>query len=260
MESKSRTILWVSDLHFSIDGHHQFPETSSASRHDLGQAIEESARSNGHADFAAVIISGDLTWKANEKEFEHARAFINRIASSPSGLDSYRFAVCPGNHDLAFTEAPDDKSARIHDNVVPGQARANYVSFYQHLFYLPPNEHLSCGRRFLLGLAIPVELVCLNSSLLDQKPGWYQGHGFIGQKQLDDAAVEYGWVAEPDKPRPFRIAVLHHHLMPVIYREVPKGGVPYSVVFDAEALVQWVVNYRVDLVYMDTCMSHSVRV
>ena len=79
------------------------------------------------------------------------------------------------------------------------------------------------GRRFLLGGAVPVEIVCLNSSLLGQEPGVFQGHGFIGEDQLRHAAREVGWEAnrdsgDADLPRAVRIAVVHHHLLPVIYR------------------------------------------
>jgi len=131
----------------------------------------------------------------------------------------------------------------------PKKSREAFGNFYRDLFYLNPNEYLSSGRRYLLGGAVPVEVVCLNSSLIEQKKGWFQGHGFVGKAQLDDAAKQMGWIPPAQHlARPFRIVVLHHHLLPVTYREEPYGGYPYSVALDAEAVMQWVVEHRVDLV------------
>jgi hypothetical protein len=246
---RSRHLLWVSDLHFSTGSQHAFPLESTPARHNLGQAIEDAAGNAGVHDFAGVLVSGDLTWRADPREFDMARLFLARLGRSPSSLDTYRFAICPGNHDLAFSKEPENKAAAIDEEVAPEAARAGYSAFYRELFYLNPNEYLSSGRRFLLGGAVPVEVVCLNSSLIDQKKGWFQGHGFVGDDQLKHAEKQFGWSAGLDTaPRPFRILMIHHHLMPVTYREVPTGGMPYSVALDAEAIAQWVVHHRVDLV------------
>jgi 3',5'-cyclic AMP phosphodiesterase CpdA len=247
--SKSANLLWLSDIHFSVDNHHAFPSTTSQAVKDLGQAIEDSLREHHVTDIAGVIMSGDLTWKADPAEFASAEALIDRLGRSPSTIDHYRFAVCPGNHDVKFTDEPWDKSKKFHDAVAPETSRAAWSEFYKKIYFKKPNEYLSSGRRLLLGGAIPVEIVCLNSSLLEQKENWFQGHGFVGDAQLDHAARSLGWT-EPtdDRPRPFRILVMHHHLMPVIYRENPVGGAASSVVFDAEAVVRWVLKYRVNIV------------
>jgi hypothetical protein len=124
---------------------------------------------------------------------------------------------------------------------------------YEDMFYIPPNEFLSLGRRFLLGGHFPVEVVCLNSSLLDQKKGWFQGLGFLGQSQLDHAAQEFGWDidllpgAPDDIPRAFRIVVMHHHLLPVSFTEEPIGGMQYSTVLDADRLARWLCRHRVNV-------------
>lgn len=231
--------MWVSDLHFGPN--HGFPSKPSITSFDLGQVIESAAGTKGIKDLAGVIISGDITWNASEEDFNDAKAFFHRIGRSPSTLDSYRFAICPGNHDLRFSPAPEDKTSKILDSVASSDARKNYEKMYEDMFYLPPNEFLSLGRRFLLGGHFPVEVVCLNSSLLDQKKGWLQGLGYLGQSQLDHAAQEFGWIdflpgAPDDIPRPFRIVVMHHHLLPVTFAEEPIGGMQYSAVLDAERL------------------------
>ena len=89
-----------------------------------------------------------------------------------------------------------------------------------------------------------------NGSLLQQEKGHFQGHGFIGDDQMQYVAKNMGWdkVNKNSKSHVFRIAVLHHHVMPVTYRDIPMKDVGYSVVLDAEAFARWVVQNRVDLV------------
>ena len=247
--SKSRHLLWVSDLHFGT--HHGFPNTSDEVTCDLSQAIETAAKKHNIEDFAGVIVSGDITWGAAQSEFNDAVNFFQKISRSSTALDNYRFAICPGNHDLAFTDTPAKKTAAIHHSTAPRNARRNYEEFYEKLFYIKPNEYLSIGRRFLLGGHFPLELICLNSSLLEQKSGWFQGHGFIGERQLEQVEHAFEWhTTQLDcaaLPRPFRVVVMHHHLLPVTYAEEPKGGISFSTVLDAERVARWLARHRVDV-------------
>lgn len=244
-QSGSLHLLWVSDLHYSVDGHHGFPIEPAVDKWPVGPRIQQSLENHGIRDLAGVLVSGDLTWKADPREYRQAHAFFEWVRRW-SGLDSYAGLVCPGNHDVAYSKDPASKWAPV--TVAPAEARTAYAHFYQELFYKQPNEFLSAGRRFLLGHALPVEVVALNSSLLEQKKDFFQGHGFLGDTQLEDAAKRMGWNGERDRPRAFRVAMLHHHVLPVTFREEPTQGAIYSVVLDAEALARWVVRHRVDLV------------
>jgi len=243
LQTPSATLIWTSDLHF---GQQAFPANSSSHESDLAKAIENALEDQKIDRFGGHIISGDLTWKAGEDEFAQVSTFIHRLMGTPVGRNQ-AILLCPGNHDLVFSDTPENKGARIHDSIIPASARAAYAAFYEKLFYKQPNQFLSSGRKFLMAGCVPVEIVALNSSYLEQKKGWFQGHGFVGDDQLRHAASEMGWVGG-GAPRPFRILVLHHHLMPVTFRSQPMGGYSYSVVLDAEAVVEWVVKYGVDLV------------
>ncbi len=245
-QTVSRNLLWVSDLHFSVDGHHGFPETSTASRKSMGRSLQQSLQEDiGIKSLAGAIVSGDLTWRSDPAEYRQAQEFLDELRSWTQ-LESYDVMVCPGNHDLAFSADPADKESPVE--MAPETAREAYTRFYREIFFLEPNQFLSSGRKFLLGGAIPVEIACLNSSLLEQHKGLFQGHGYLGDEQLKDAADQMGWSAEPDGPVAFRIAVVHHHLLPVTYREEARRGQIYSVVLDAEALARWVVKHHVRLV------------
>ena len=247
IESKSHYIALTSDVHFSADGHHGFPTVSTHDKFDLGQRIEMCLTDNGIKDLAALIVAGDLTWKAVKEEYDLANAFMQRVGSWAK-LRNYQYMTCPGNHDLAFSVDPAKKALPI--TVAPDVARHAYESFYEELFYLKPNEFLCSGRRLLLAGCVPVEIVALNSSLLEQHKKAFQGHGFIGEAQLRHAAEAMEWKSDqsPDSVRAYRIVVVHHHLLPVTYREAAQYGGVYSVALDAEALTRWVVEHRVKLV------------
>lgn len=246
-QSPSVRLLWLSDVHCSIDGEHAFPTTADEAASPLGPRIEQACRDHGVTDLAGLILSGDLAWKADPAEFEQARQIAAHLQHWAS-LERYQVAVCPGNHDVAFSTTPWVKNSTVARS--EAVARAGYEEFYSKMFYMSPNEFLTCGRRFLLGGAVPVEIVCLNSSFLGQQAGMFVGHGFVGERQLRDAAEQMGWDAARDVggPRPLRVVVVHHHLLPVTFREAPGAGWTYSVMLDAEALTRWIARYGVQVV------------
>ena len=242
--SHSSTLLWLSDVHF---GNHAFPLTSDQFQRNLSQALEHDLKQKGQNSVAAAIISGDLTWKDEDAEFKQARGFVDGLRSW-STLDLSRILICPGNHDLKFSGDPSKVGEK--PTLAPNDARRGYSDFYQTLYNHPPNKFFSCGRRFLVGNAVAVDVVCLNSSLLEQSKDAFQGQGFIGDEQLADAATQMGWdkTSATDSPRAFRVLVLHHHLVPVSFRAIPYIAHAGSVTWDAEAVVRWIIKYRVDLV------------
>jgi len=254
--TEGRRLLWLSDLHFAEGAHrarHGFAYQKDETPYtpNLHQQLEwVLSEHEALVDIEGVIVSGDITWKAHPDEFAAARTFIREIIAKTGKTDRpERVALCPGNHDLRFSDSPWDKGAPIEAS--SAQARQAFEAFYRRMFEAPPNQFLSMGRRFLLAGAIPVEIVCLNSSLLQQDPGAFQGHGFIGQAQLRHAAAEAGWGvrgASSEEPRAVRIVVVHHHLLPVIDQLRPERQGHYSTPLDAEALSRWLVKHRVDLV------------
>src|SRR5215210_3840719 len=246
--SSSTDLLWVSDLHFSEDHLHAFAlETSPTGGRSAWDSIKLKLNDLGIQTVAGVIASGDFAWKAAPLEFDQARkSFFDKALDWSKELKNYHFLVCPGNHDLCFSSSPADKTQPV--SVASAEARAAYENFYQNLYFKRPNAYLSCGRRFLLGGVIPVEIASLNSCLLDQKKDLFQGQGFVGEDQMRDAARQLGWESHRTGPRAVRIVVIHHHLLPVSYSEAPFLGWQYSLTLDAEALMRWLLENDVDLV------------
>lgn len=244
-QSDSARLLWLSDLHLSDNRtEHGFPLVPSAAQRPLAQALEKA--SGDTKNYGGLLISGDLTWRAADDEFRLARRLIGDVRSW-SGMEASQVGVIPGNHDLAFSNHPFANEEPITETWA--DARAKYAAFYEQEFFQPPNQYLSMGRRFLLRNTIAVEVVLLNSSLLQQAAGQFQGHGFIGDEQMSAAAAQMGWGGPSDEtPRAYRVVVLHHHLLPITYRQEPVSHAAYSTVLDAEALSRWLVLHRVDLV------------
>jgi hypothetical protein len=181
--SHSSTLLWLSDIHF---GNQSFPIASDHVRKNLSQALEIDLKQSGFNSVAALIVSGDLTWKNEKSEFRTVEQFLNSLLSW-SNLDWNRVVFCPGNHDLSFSEDPSKKGEPA--TLAPGQAKQHYADFYKNFYSHDSNEFLSCGRRLLIGNAVPVDVICVNSSLLEQVKKAFQGHGFVGDAQLVDAAA-----------------------------------------------------------------------
>ncbi len=239
------TLLWMSDTHFSVDDHHAFPrpdgQVERPGERPLELALE---REVGSRKVGGFLISGDVSWRAEPEEFAQAREMIWRLLGRRS---PYRVALCPGNHDIAFSRDPAKKDAPIK-NAAPEARKAWEEELWAKLFYLPPPPCLASGRRFLVGNAVPVEIACLNSSHLQQHPKLFQGHGWLGDDQLELVEREMGWAERPPRAVPFRVVMLHHHVVPVTHRELPRANASYSVVLDAVALLRWCVRHGVRLI------------
>ncbi|MFN7142262.1 MAG: metallophosphoesterase family protein [Myxococcota bacterium] len=239
------TLLWLSDTHFSVDGHHAFARLDSPGERPGERPIELALeRELGARKVGGFLLSGDVTWRADPAEFSQAREMLWRLLGRRS---PYRVAVCPGNHDVAFSRDPSKKDVAIK-NAAPEARKAWEEEFYAKLFYLPPPPCLASGRRFLVGNAVPVEIACLNSSHLQQHRKLFQGHGWLGDDQLELVEREMGWSERPARALPFRMVMLHHHVVPVTHRELPRANASYSVVLDSVALLRWCVRHGVRLI------------
>lgn len=246
VDHPSPRLLWLSDVHFSQD-HHAFPlHPGEPDRKNLSEAIRNDLESIGIQDVGGILITGDLTWRATPEEFELFATFLDDILSW-STLKEAHVVFCPGNHDIRFTDRPWEKGTVV--NVADAEAQQAYRDFHRNFFNTEPDEYLSLGRRYLLANSVCVEVVSLNSSMLNQTENIFQGHGYVGSNQLSHVAEEMEWNSKSGAGlKPFRIAMLHHHLVPILPFEDPVYGRQLSVVYDAGNVSNWVVDHRVNLV------------
>jgi 3',5'-cyclic AMP phosphodiesterase CpdA len=257
VQARTNKLLWISDPHFS-EKNHDFPHDTGESLSSLSDAIRHDLEYKKITGIGGMLISGDFTWEVTRDEFRWAAKFIDDVRSW-SGLTPREILICPGNHDFAYTTASQPAGTRAVD--VTLAASAEYRKIYSDLFSVTPNASMSCGRHFWLPDGQMVDIVSLNSSLLQQGET-FRGQGFIGKTQLEEAAAEMKWSRNPTGARAYRICMIHHHVVPIIYREHPEYGYAASVVHDAGALIRWLADHEVDLVlhghmHLPSVVKHS---
>lgn len=241
INQKGNTILWLSDLHLS-DG--KYPDKSSPDKKTICENIIEGLKSNNAINLSALMITGDITSRAEKDGYDKAVDFITDINRSlPQPLDSRSILFCPGNHDFGFI-TPTGKTVEYVTKDTP--STEEFSKFYKKVHFIEPNEYFSCGRKYVLENGLTVEIVALNSQRLQQYKG-FEGHGLITQEQLNDVATEMGW--DPTaKNNSTRIVLMHHHYLPTCYQDTIDPARASSVVYDAERLSRWLLKYNVKLI------------
>lgn len=237
---RTNSLLWVSDLHFSKE-HHAFkvePGNDNKLSISLKRALDTLLRKD---NISFVVISGDLTFAAEEEEFHLAEQFISDL-NSMYQLDEKSYAVCPGNHDIRLSKEGFKEEEKV--SVASEEAKENYVRFCRKIFGVEPTDNLYSIKRFLTQDMVPVEVISINTCVLQQGEH-FMGMGLVGNNQL--ASIENDLALTKDK-RVVRILVMHHHLLPVMYSEKPKVSQMYSMMLDSEAVSQFVVKNRIGLV------------
>lgn len=191
-----------------------------------------------------LIITRDITSFGKAEGFNKAKEFIvdlNRQLARM--LISENIIFCPGNHDFVRKEELCSSCPeKVSEN--PNSIKY-YKDFYSSIHNLSPNEYMACGRKLLMTTGRTVEIVALNSVILQQYKD-FEGHGFLSSEQLEYVAKSMQW-EENSQTSSVRIVIMHHHYMPTCLVEQIEVKKPSSVVYDAERLAQWLVKYNVKL-------------
>lgn len=241
-ETGSDTLLWLSDLHFGTD---DVFKVKIENETDVTLTTHIKNVCNDFNKLGGLIITGDITSFGKVEGFTKAKEFIvdlNRNLARK--LMSENIIFCPGNHDFV-------RKSKMLGNGVPEKVSENpdsisaYKEFYNSIHNLNPNEYMACGRRLLMSTGRTVDIVALNSLILQQYED-FEGHGFLSEKQLDYVANKMGW-KENVQTNSVRIAMMHHHYMPTCLVEQIDVKKPSSVVYDAERLIQWMTKYNIKL-------------
>jgi 3',5'-cyclic AMP phosphodiesterase CpdA len=245
LEVPSSYIVQISDLHFGPN--HAFPDVSNEIQRNLALRVSDDLNQKyGGEPPAAVILSGDFTWQGTPEEFAKALDFIDHL-QSVFEIHRSRFIVCPGNHDIQWSPPAEDYDPDKPVTVATPDAQANYRSFVSDAIKLSlPSDSMAIGRRFLLSNFVPVDIISLDSSRLEQES--FAGYGFVSRQQIDDAAEKLGWGAS-EKGGQYRVLVLHHHVVPVLPVEaIGQTDARYSLTLDAGELLYRALELNVDLI------------
>lgn len=246
ISAKGDTFLWLSDLHIS-NNYHAFSMRDDETEHKISllESITKELKTERIDSIAGIIITGDLTWSASKDEFEQVASFL-KDAMSRFSLTNNQIFLCPGNHDIRFTDEPWKSNAPVERAL--NDAKENYINFYSELYNINPNNWLCSGKRIVTGSGFCLDIVLLNSSYLTQQRHVFQGHGFVGQAQREHVQNKMNWTTLNDQsPKTFRIVAMHHHLIPVL-SETPKFEEVPSTAYDASALLDWFAENEINLV------------
>ena len=239
-QSSGNTLLWLSDLHLSDN---RFESKSGRVHKTLAGHICEQIKTD---DIAGLLISGDITSRAEPKGFELARHLVKDLNNEfPAPVFSENILICPGNHD--FTREETDLGHDIEPDFIYNKlgSTSAFAEFYKSIYNINPNQYFATGRKILLSSGHMLEIAALNSLILQQYSN-FDGHGYLSNEQLDFVAKEMGWDNAENK-NSIRIVMMHHHYLPACYTELIDVTRASSVVYDADRLMNWLVKHDVKL-------------
>lgn len=241
-ETGSDTLLWLSDLHLGTNNVFNVKVQNEA---DVTLTEHIKCAYGNFTNIGGLVITGDITSIGKKEGFLEAKEFIQDLNRNViRKLTSENIIFCPGNHD--FVRKDENIGDRVPENVSdnPNSIQA-YKEFYNSIHHLKPNKFMACGRRLLMSTGRTVEIVALNSLVLQQYKD-FEGHGFLSGEQLDYVAEEMGW-KENIETNSIRIAIMHHHYLPTCLVEQIDVKKASSVVYDAERFMQWLVKYNIKI-------------
>jgi predicted MPP superfamily phosphohydrolase len=237
--AKGHLALHISDLHFGE--HHGFRNELASSREprlakeSVAEALIQDleAMSLRFDEIALVLISGDLSWSGDAHEFANAASFVGKLRNA-FGLHISQIVVVPGNHDIEWRTGKGD---------IDPNAELNYSTFCSNLYQSEPEESLLRIHQFTVDGRL-VQVIGLNSCRIESKEN--AGLGFVGRDQLNEALR---FLKSANKPADYvRIALMHHHLLPVNYVEgVDSETKRVSLTLDAEAVMRSLISSNVRL-------------
>lgn len=247
-KTSGNRILVLSDLHFTdIIQKHAFGLGENPNKMKLIDCIKKVLKKD-ERPISGVIISGDFTWKADEKEFNYAEQFILDLMETYD-IKRNQILIVPGNHDIAFeTNGNGEFVENKKIEVASIQAQTNYINFYNNIFEMRPKEEFLCAsRRILLRNNLPIEIIGLDSNVLQQEEKAFVGQGFVGYKQLNYLSTQME-LKDNEEVYSYRILVLHHHIMPAWYQEEIEKNHSYSVLLDSGRVQEFIKKYQIRLV------------
>lgn len=226
--SKGHYALHLSDLHFGE--HHAF-------RNQLSRGLEVARESLLEAllqdletieikdrDIALVLVTGDLTWAGESHEFANAENFFD-VLCRKVGLHRSQVIIVPGNHDIEWREGKEE----IDEN-----AEYNYLNFISNFYGVAPGKSLLRIHQFMI-CGRPVRIIGLNTCRLESKQN--AGIGFVGREQIKE--FQNFLHTFPIQENELRIALGHHHLVPVNYVEfIDWTNRRVSIMLDADAVLR----------------------
>jgi 3',5'-cyclic AMP phosphodiesterase CpdA len=211
------SLLHLSDIHFGHD--YGFPTSQGPGQTPLLELIERDLREDR---IGIVVISGDITSRADANVLQDEGLRFLRELSTRLKVPRECFVIVPGNHDIALKKfRPQDYSHESSFHLFTKEFYGYHTSYPSVRTYQLPN-----GRT--------LDILAINSVRLRHETE--KQFGYVQWSLFDDALQ-----STPRSDDSFRIAVLHHHLVPAPRQESIDPDYPEaaaSITLDAGAVIE----------------------
>lgn len=241
MSQHRLSLLHISDLHLGTQ--HSFNEEDpafAAAPRTLHEVILTDLRSEGMIP-NFVIVSGDLTSTAGVREFRKANLCLDEIKEYLRPARKNRFIIAPGNHDVSW-EIEEDESK--YENYLEFKKSWYGKSFAARKTYFGAVFRAAGKDR---DLPFDVAFAVFDSCITETRDT--PGMGYIGPQFWE---VQRHLAKHPPRPGvPYlKIAVLHHHVVPVTMLEkLPDKDRQFSLLRDAAAFLENLIDEGFHLVF-----------
>jgi len=234
--TRGHYILHLSDLHFGAQHAYAIPNAKNnivGKQTLLDSMCRDLAVQNiSPSEIALVLITGDLTCTANAQEFNEAVRFIEEIKRR-FGLGAGQIVCVPGNHDIEWISK---------DGILNEDAELNYRNFSRNIYNCEAEASLIRINEFLID-GKKIAVFGLNSCRVESRET--AGIGYVGTEQIQLIEDFNRKCHDLD----YKIALLHHHLLPVNYTEAYSSKQKeVSILLDAEALMQSLISNGIQTV------------
>lgn len=240
----SNSLLVLSDLHFAAtkpEQHRFSQDEKSGYKISLLEAVIRTIHDRD-IKIGGVLVAGDFTFIPQTKDFELAADFLERLMGDLN-VKTSQLAIVPGNHDIAY----DPLNPATEDILeASDESKRPYREFYKRIYHSEPNKFFSGSKRIMLGNGLPVEIICLNSNVLQQEEDLFL-QGMVGDAQLRDVINEMD-LKNNVPSYTYRIILLHHHLLAANFSKEPKKRKHYSALLDSGRVCNFINTYGIDLV------------
>lgn len=216
-----KLIIHLSDIHFGSD--FGFPAKNTPASFNLLDILEQDIkRQSQEKKIGLLIISGDLTSRGDANPlFNVAHPFLHELCEKIK-INLDQVIIVPGNHDIPFK---DFSLTYEHE-------RAFYT--FLEKFYGNEQDQIEL-RKFVFPDEQLVEILPINSVKLRAKE--LSNYGWVDWQAYENILENHTF-----ENNVLRIAVLHHHIVPIVREEkIPDDSYPsagISVVLNAGTVIE----------------------
>lgn len=203
--NNKKGILIISDLHFAKDeNNYSYLQEDNECYLAMVKAIK---RENIEVEY--LFVDGDLSDSGHKEEFNHAKAFLNKL-SEEFGIKKENIMIVPGNHDFlrARCEMAENNGEDIDDyRKLNATKFTEFKEFYDDFFDKQKIFNVSDAIiDSILLESVGVLFLGINTVYKDSHRR--QDHvGFIDEERLEKQLKEI----DKRYPNVKKIALMHHH-------------------------------------------------